>query len=306
MDSPTTATVQVLVALYAIHHRIGLTSGDVEALQASGLSASPDAWREAVALLAETDRVRVDVDPGWTAAVTRWLGMDEAVFFLTHGLEPGEALARSPGELGTLARLLEEPGTWVLDGWRCAVASAWCVRAELLLKTLPETATAAVEVLQQAKAHAPPHPKWHRDLDAALDVARAATADEEGRHRVVVEASVTDPHLVPGAAVGRLLCCLWAMEHEEHLLPSERGLDPEVRRSDLWRTVRSAVEAGRWRDVPRPVETFVAWAASVRRVHAGSTRVRSWSVSRQSAACWCRWCARRRRSGAVSSPRRRS
>ena len=265
-----TGAVEVLTALYALHHGLSVTTAERQALSAAGQSLSPSLWRHTVGLLREADGLEgLELDLGFTLAVLTWLGYpDEAAFRARHGCTVSAALARDGGRLWRLARILEGSGSPVLDGELCALTTVWCDRADRLLDNLKANAPAAREAILEALRHCPPAEDWQERLSGALERVDRILASVRGASlRSGGDEAVCPPDgwapldtVVPHAAAAALLSILWSVSRDTLLLDAERGLDRHIPRSvEVWGAVQAAVAAGRIDDIPLPCELCSVW-----------------------------------------------
>ena len=262
--------MEVLTALYALHHGLSVTTAERQALSAAGQSLSPSLWRHTVGLLREADGLEgLELDLGFTLAVLTWLGYpDEAAFRARHGCTVSAALTRDGGRLWRLARILEGSGSPVLDGELCALTTVWCDRADRLLDNLKANAPAAREAILEALRHCPPAEDWQERLSGALErVDRILASVRGASSRSGGDAAVCPPDgwapldtVVPHAAAAALLSILWSVSRDTLLLDAERGLDRHISRSvEVWGAVQAAVAAGRIDDIPLPCELCSVW-----------------------------------------------
>ena len=265
-----TGAVEVLTALYALHHGLSVTTAERQALSAAGQSLSPSLWRHTVGLLREADGLEgLELDLGFTLAVLTWLGYpDEAAFRARHGCTVSAALARDGGRLWRLARILEGSGSPVLDGELCALTTVWCDRADRLLDNLKANAPAAREAILEALRHCPPAEDWQERLSGALErVDRILASVRGASSRSGGDEAVCPPDgwapldtVVPHAAAAALLSILWSVSRDTLLLDAERGLDRHIPRSvEVWGAVQAAVAEGRIDDIPLPCELCSVW-----------------------------------------------
>ena len=266
------ASASLLTGLFALCHRVGITTAEAAEVERRGACLTPELWRETKRLLRDADRgpVGTRFELGFTELLLRWLGYrDECAFASAHGVGVADALARGRGRLGALARDCRVGGRWRGRGAApFAVGDAWVSRAAHLMDGLPETAPGAVEALERALAVFEWPLRTRGALLGALVSASEACGDEAraGSARRALEAvdhelAARDPTPMYRAAA-TLLTCLWCIAHDDGRLAAERGLDPGIERSPgTWTKARAALEAGRPGDVPLPVWTFDAWSA---------------------------------------------
>ena len=264
-----TGEVEVLTALYALHHGVAISGEDREALSTAGQSLSPSTWRHTVGLLREADGLEgLELDLGFTPHVLQWLGYpDEAAFRARHGCTVSAALARDGGQLWRLGRILEGSGSPVLDGERCALTTVWCDRADRLLDDARNNALAARGAILQALRHCPPAEDWQERLSGALErVDRILASLRCAGSRAGGDEAVCPPDgwapldTVPHAAAAALLSILWSVSRDTLLLDAERALDRHIPRAvEVWTAARCAVAEGRIDDIPLPCELCSVW-----------------------------------------------
>ena len=256
------ATVHLLVAFFALTHRVALTKELTAEVERQGASLMPDLWRVTVGLLHEADRGApgTHIDIGFEPLLHRWLGVKDASGFAAgYGLGMADALNQDRGTLGALAEAIANGGG--SEDVRDLVSHAWTARALHLMDELPKTAGAVVEALDRAIEGCPWPAARRRGLFEAMSTASEALGDW-GRARAARAflAQVDQENALAYIAaqtilIHRSLIC------DELLLSSERGLDPGIDPSPAgWPRVREAVEAGRHEDVPAPLGTFAAWS----------------------------------------------
>ena len=261
--------VQVVTALYSLAHDVGLTREEQGEVERTAPSLNGTLWRHTKALLRAADASPAGtlVDLGYTDLVLRWLGFaDERGFEEAHGMGIGAAIGRARGRLFELVRALEgDPAA--ADDVRCAVAWVWCMRSARLHAGLPGTGAAIVAAIERALEISPAGEDfWRPMLQSMVEVctrlgdrdrAEAARERLEDLEREAERRRRRDSLLRVAAY---LLSVLWCISHDEDLLASERGLDPEVEPSPgTWARVRSAVAGGEVEEIPLPLRTLAAW-----------------------------------------------
>ena len=265
------STADVLSALHALAHRGGLVPEEIDQVERSGGSLSPALWLETRALLvaADTAPAGTTLEIGHTPLVLAWLGLaDERAFTDLHGVGIAEALGRGRGRLGELAHALEgaEP---MAEDVRGMLLQAWCERAWRLATGLPKTGPASIAALERALELCPPEGALRRGLLESLAVVCTHTgelklADDAHRQIEALDRRVEERRMSEGLRdiAAHVLSVLWCLSHDDGLLGSERGLDPEVAPSrGTWAAVCAAAASGRVEDIPVPNCTFAAWSA---------------------------------------------
>ena len=261
--------VQVVTALYSLAHDVGLTREEQGEVERTAPSLNGTLWRHTKALLRAADASPAGtlVDLGYTDLVLRWLGFaDERGFEEAHGMGIGAAIGRARGRLFELVRALEGNPAAAED-MRCAVAWVWCMRSARLHAGLPGTGAAIVAAIERALEISPAGEDfWRPMLQSMVEVcmrlgdrdrAEAARERLEDLEREAERRRRRDSLLRVAAY---LLSVLWCISHDEDLLASERGLDPEVEPSPgTWARVRSAVAGGEVEEIPLPLRTLAAW-----------------------------------------------
>ena len=261
--------VQVVTALYSLAHNVGLTREERGEVERTASSLNGTLWRHTKALLRAADASPAGtlVDLGYTDLVLRWLGFaDERGFEEVHGMGIGEAIGRARGRLFELVRALEGNPAAAED-MRCAVAWVWCMRSARLHAGLPGTGAAIVAAIERALEISPAGEDfWRPMLQSMVEVctrlgdrdrAEAARERLEDLEREAERRRGRDSLLRVAAY---LLSVLWCISHDEDLLASERGLDPEVEPSpETWARLRSTVAVGEVEEIPLPLRTLAAW-----------------------------------------------
>ena len=259
---PSVPTVHLLVAFYALTHRLSLTDDLKDESAGRGGSLSPELWRTTVGLLHEADRgaLGTRVGIGFSPLLLRWLGVeDESGFVEVYGIGATDALDRDRGALGPLAEAIENGNG--PQAVRHLMSHAWAARAVGLMDGFPKTAGAMVEALDRAIDGCPWPASRRRALFEAMAVASDALGDWERTQAARDAIARMEREEALGLVAAQVLFLLYCRFHAELLLSPERGIDPEIESSPAgWARVREAVEEGRHEDVPAPVETFAAWS----------------------------------------------
>ena len=242
-------TIASLTALYALSHRIDLTSAEIALL-----AAYDSAGERATLNLGGYDRL-----------VHAWLGcVDASDCCERHGLTVSDALSGDRGSLFVAAGVVagdRELRSYAAKEALVLLVKVWAERAGRLAGSGEEAVSVSIASFDRAVSVCP-LPKetiralWTAFIDAC-EVNGNRSLARLARERLTC---LDDENDGLELVVLLVLSVLWAVTHGEYLLRSEHGLDRHVNRSPVaWDRIRVAVAEGRLDDVPVPTETFAAW-----------------------------------------------